>query len=109
MMTLILIRAVKYTDIRVSNWEHDKRSMLGRLVKAMLDSKGLHRQGNYLGGDSENSIERMLKKNYGRKVSATYFELDGKDSESKIKDLVEKDYPLIVGISFTRKAELPIC
>jgi hypothetical protein len=105
MMTLILIRAVKQSDVQNLNTKHDKRSSIGRLVKVMLDSHGLHRQGNYLGGVSENSIERMLKENFSRKVIPKYFDLNGKESVGKIKELIARNHPIVVGITFKRRFE----
>lgn len=97
MMILILIGAVKYSDIKVSGNEYDKRTAIEKLKKELLETKGLHRNGNYFFHEQYDNIKDILQRSYLKHVIAQHIEYkNDEDIIKNIKELIELNKPVLI-------------
>lgn len=95
-MNLLLIRAVKYSDIRYNGNNYDKRYGIERLKKEFFEANGLHREGNYYG-----DLKNAIKRSYSSHVSIEH--ILANDSVSiinRIDENIQNNYPVTISIAF---------
>lgn len=105
MMILIMIGAVKYSDISVYGNNYDRRYSIERLKKELFELKGLHRDGNYLFHDEADNIQKMLQRSFSKKVTATPYDFDEVRSEDiidAINENISSDLPVLISIAYKR-------
>ena len=68
-MILIIIRAVKVSDLRLDDIPRDGRIMVERLKKEVLDLRGMHRDGNYFYHKDWDNLKEIIERTYVKKVS----------------------------------------
>ncbi|MBF0695018.1 MAG: hypothetical protein IR153_08175 [Flavobacterium sp.] len=93
MMILIMIKAAKYKDISVDAVTGDKRKSIERLKKELLESKGLHRDGNYFFSEEFDNIQDMLKRSYSKYVTSVHIK---DDVVPAIVSEIENDNPVLI-------------
>lgn len=91
MMILIMTGVVKYSDIKVSGNDYDKRFSIERLKKELLESKGMHRQGNFFFNEDYDNIKEMLQRTYSKLVSAEHRE---ENPIENIQEQIENNQPV---------------
>lgn len=95
-MNLLLIGAVKYSDIRYNGNNYDKRYGIEKLKKEFFETKGLYREGNYYG-----DLKNAIKRSYSGHVSIEH--ILANDSESIINRIdknIQNNYPATISIAF---------
>jgi hypothetical protein len=97
MMILIMIGVVKYNDVKVGGNNYDKRYSIERLKKELMDTKGLHRNGNYFNNDNYDDLKKMLQRSYSQWVTVNHEEENIID---KIDENIEKNQPVLLSISY---------
>ena len=100
MMNLILIGAVKFSDIRLSGNNYDKRYGIERLKKEFFDLKGLHREGNYFYHEEFDNIKEMLQRSFSKHVSSTHIEGNADEIIDKIHQNINNNQPLLISIAY---------
>jgi hypothetical protein len=100
MMILILIGAVKYKDIKLFGNSYDKRYGIERLKKELLETKGLHRDGNFFFHEEYDNIKDMLQRSFSKTVSSKHIDyLDNKIVET-LKKQIDANQPILFSIAF---------
>lgn len=97
LMSLIIIGAVKYSDIKMSGNEYDKRYSIEKLKKELLEIRGLHRDGNYFSHQEEDNIKTILERTYSKKTSVQHFD---QNPLEHIKINIENSQPVLISISY---------
>lgn len=97
MMMLILIKAVKHSDIMVNGKEYDKRYSIERLKKELLETKGLHRAGNYFFNQQYDGIKDMLERSFAKEVNVQH--CDNKNIEADITEQINDNQPVLISFS----------
>lgn len=96
MMNLLVLGVVNYSDICVNGHSYDKRYSIEKLKRDLLESKGLHREGN----DFED-LKNMLNKSYKQHIIVDYYEHE-KENEiiNIIDDNIQNDIPVVISVVF---------
>lgn len=100
MMILIIIGTVKYSDIRLFGNEYDKRYGVERLKKELLETKGLHRKGNYFFHNDYDNIKEMLQRSFSKSVVVQHKHYQNIDIVEEIKDQILLNQPVLISIAF---------
>ncbi|MDD2192550.1 MAG: hypothetical protein PHO12_08435 [Bacteroidales bacterium] len=95
-MNLLLIGAIKYSDIRINGNEYDKRSGIERLKKEFFERKGLHREGiDYL------VLQYAIKSSFSKYITVEHFSADNsEDIINRIDDNIQNNFPVTISIEF---------
>ncbi len=95
-MNLLLLGAVKYSDIRINGNEYDKRSGIERLKKEFFERKGLHREGNdYL------VLQYAIKSSFSKYITVEHFSADNsEDIINRINENIQNNFPVTISIAF---------
>lgn len=100
MMILILIGAVKYSDIKVSGNEYDKRTAIERLKKELFETKGLHRNGNFFFHEQYDNIKDILQRSFLKYVIAQHIEYQNdNDIIKNIKEQIVLNKPVLISFA----------
>lgn len=95
-MNLLLLGAVKYSDIRINGNEYDKRSGIERLKKEFFERKGLHRDGNHFVG-----LQYAIKSSFSKYITVEHFSADNsEDIINRINENIQNNYPVTISIAF---------
>lgn len=70
LMSLIIVQAVRHKDVAIGGKSGDWRTRIERLKKELFETKGMHRDGNYLFHHHMDSLEEMVRRSYSKKVSS---------------------------------------
>lgn len=96
-MILIMIRAVSYDDIKVSGNDYDRRYSIEKLKKELLETKGLHRDGNFFFHQDYDNIKEMLERTYSKQISVVHKE---GNSIENIQEQIENNQPVLISFGF---------
>ena len=100
MMILILIKAVNYIDVICGGKKHIKTIGKGRLVKEFMETKGLHRDGNYFYDIKAQNIKTMLQRSFASFVSSEHYDYRDFDSVQFISEQILLNQPVLIKICF---------
>ncbi|RZJ34741.1 MAG: hypothetical protein EOO51_08415 [Flavobacterium sp.] len=95
-MVLIMIKALKYSEIGNLADYGDGRFALKKLKKELFELKGMHRDGNYFFHEEFDSIASMLRRSYSKYVEVEHIE---KDVISVIADQIANNQPVLMSYS----------
>lgn len=94
LMVMIMIRAVKYADIKFGGIEYDGRYSIEKLKREFFNARGMHRNGNCFYYDGVNDLYGILKRNYSRHVGLEYCQ---ETIFQKIKECIDNNLPVMIG------------
>lgn len=97
-MILIMIGAVKYSDVKLTDKKNDKRTAKERLKKELFEMNGLHREGNYLFSEEYDNIKNMLQRSFAKEVKVEA--KDNENIEECIKETILGNQPVLISIAF---------
>lgn len=94
LMVLIMIRAIKYADIRFGGIQYDGRYSIERLKREFFNLRGMHRQGNYFYLDGTNDLLGILKRNYSKHIEVQHCADSILD---EIEKCIDNNLPVMLG------------
>lgn len=101
-MILIMIGAIKYSDVKLTDKKNDKRTAKERLKKELFEMNGLHREGNYLFSEEYDNIKNMLQRSFAKEVTVEAIYND--NIEEYIKKTILENQPVLISIVSKRGA-----
>lgn len=95
-MNLLLIGAIKYSDISIYGNEYDKRFAIEKLKKELFEKKGLHREGN-----DYKALHDTLNSSFKKFITVDYFNSENsEDIINRIDDNIQNNFPVTISIEF---------
>ena len=93
---LIILGVVEYEDLISDSANIDKRTSIGRLRKELLETKGMHCDGNHFYQENENCLFKMLKSSFLKNIHIEHYD---RKVEQHIKDHLEQNLPVLISYS----------